>query len=171
MGRFTIHEFNRRFSNDDACLEYVVGLAYPDGVKCRTCDEVRKHHRVTKRKAYACDRCGTHVYPLAGTIIEKSSTPLTSWFYAMFLMSSTRCGISAKQLERELGVTYKTAWRMFKQICSLLEEQLENFAGEVEADETYVGGRRRGGKRGRDGEPADQEGAARAAPQVRARRG
>ncbi len=143
MERYTIKHFNQDFPDDDACLTLVLGLIYPDGIVCRTCGIERKHHRLGKRKAYSCDHCGTHVYPLAGTIFEKSSTPLKSWFYAMYLMAQTRCGISAKQLERELGVTYKTAWRMFKQIRSLLGEEIEKLSGEVEADETYVGGRPR----------------------------
>ena len=82
---------------------------------------------------------------MAGTIFEKSSTSLRLWYYAMYLMASTRCGISAKQIQRETGVTYKTAWRMFRQIRSLLSEtdmQLEGAA--VEMDETYVGGKRKG---------------------------
>jgi len=141
MERYTIHTFNRDFPDDEACFQHVTNLVYPDGIECRTCGEVRKHHRLSNRKALSCDNCGTHVYPLAGTIFEKSTTPLKSWFYAMFLISSTRCGISAKQLERELGVTYKTAWRMFNQIRKLMGEQLEQFSGEVEADETYIGGK------------------------------
>ena len=86
---------------------------------------------------------------MAGTIFEHSSTSLRKWFYAMYLMGSTRCGISAKQIQRETGVTYKTAWRMFKQIRSLLSEpdmQLEGST--VEMDETYMGGPRRGPRAG-----------------------
>src|SRR5829696_8763341 len=109
--RYTVHHFNRDFPDDDACLEFIRDTVYPDGVVCRSCEQVRPHARLTNRKAYSCAHCGTHVYPLAGTIFEKSTTPLKSWFYAMYLLASTRCGISAKQLERELGVTYKTAWR------------------------------------------------------------
>ncbi|MEX2246983.1 MAG: IS1595 family transposase [Dehalococcoidia bacterium] len=141
MERYTIHSFNRDFPDEEACLEHIVRLVYPDGIECRKCQQVRQHHKLTNRKALSCDYCGTHVYPLAGTIFEKSTTPLKSWFYAMFLISSTRCGISAKQLERELGVTYKTAWRMFNQIRKLMGEELEKFSGEVEVDETYVGGK------------------------------
>ena len=86
---------------------------------------------------------------MAGTIFEKSATSLRLWYYAMYLMASTRCGISAKQIQRETGVTYKTAWRMFRQIRSLLSESDMQLEGEaVEMDETYVGGRRRG-RRGR----------------------
>src|SRR5688572_26777497 len=116
MKKYTIRQFNEDFQDEDSCLTLILEMLYPDGVFCRSCDQVRPHHKLEKRKAYSCAYCGTHVYPLAGTIFEKSTTPLKSWFYAMFLMSSTRCGISAKQLERELGVTYKTAWRMFNQI-------------------------------------------------------
>jgi transposase len=151
--KYTIKDFNRDFPDDDACLESIVKMLFPDGIVCRNicCDGVKPHHKLTNRKAYSCAYCGTHVYPLAGTIFEKSSTSLKSWFYAIYLMASTQCGISAKQLERELGVTYKTAWRMFKQIKELLGEQPQPFDGDVEVGETYVGGRRRGTKRGRPG--------------------
>ncbi len=139
--KYTIADFNRDFPTEDACLEAVVGMVYPDGITCRKCGIVRPHAKLTNRKAYSCDYCGTHVYPLAGTIFEKSSTPLKSWFYAMYIMGSTRCGISAKQLERELGVTYKTAWRMFDQIRKLMAEDGGLLQGEVEIDETFVGGK------------------------------
>jgi transposase-like protein len=86
---------------------------------------------------------------MAGTIFEKSTTSLRLWYYAMYLMASTRCGISAKQIQRETGVTYKTAWRMFRQIRSLLSEPDTQLEGEaVEMDEVYIGGRPRGNKRG-----------------------
>ena len=81
---------------------------------------------------------------MAGTIFEKSVTSLKLWFYAIFLMTATRCGISAKQIERETGVTYKTAWRMFHQIRSLLKETIQPSIGEFELDETYIGGRKSG---------------------------
>ena len=151
MKRYTINNFNADFPDDEACLRSVAEGVYPslagDGtIPCRSAKcggEFTKHYRLSNRKAYTCERCGTHVYPLAGTIFEKSSTPLKSWFYAMYLMSTTRAGISAKQLERELGVTYKTAWRMFKQIRSLLAEETGTLQGIVEVDETFVGGRPR----------------------------
>ena len=85
----------------------------------------RKHYRVKGRTAYACETCGNHIYPLAGTIFEKSSTALRIWFHAMYLMGSTRCGISAKQIQRETGVTYKTAWRIFHQIRKLMGEEIQ----------------------------------------------
>ena len=145
MQRYTIKQFNEDFPDEAICLEYVAALVYPTfpEIHCRTCGEVLKHHRLNGRKAFSCQRCGTHVYPLAGTIFEKSRTPLKSWFYAMYLMSTTRMGISAKQLERELGVTYKTAWRMFRQIRTLMDEDGGRLSGTVEVDETFVGGKPR----------------------------
>lgn len=141
--RFTIEQFNAQFPDDAACLEYLKEQRMPGGVIfCEKCQQDRKHYRVSGRPAYACDHCGSMVSPMAGTIFHKSPTSLRLWFYAMYLMSATRCGISAKQIQRELGVTYKTAWRMFRQIRSLLSEpdmQLEGSA--VEMDETYMGGK------------------------------
>jgi transposase-like protein len=145
---YTIADFNRDFPTDDACLEYIKQERWPDGIHCQRCEAVTKHHRVRGRTAYACDRCGHHVYPLAGTIFEKSTTSPRHWFYAMYIMASTRCGISAKQLERETGVTYKTAWRMFNRIRSLLNDDDGQLGGVVEIDHTYIGGRRRGMGRG-----------------------
>jgi len=139
--KYTINDFNREFPDDDACFEAIAEMLYPDGMTCRTCERIRPHSRISGRRAYACAGCGTHVYPLAGTIFAKSTTPLKSWFYAMYLMGSTRCGISAKQLERELGVTYKTAWRMFTQIRKLMEEDGGPLQGIVEVDETWHGGK------------------------------
>jgi transposase-like protein len=145
--RYTINDFNRQFPDDDACLEHLKEQRFPKGIAhCEKCKRERKHHRVSGRPAYACDYCGSMISPMAGTIFEKSATSLRLWYYAMYLMASTRCGISAKQIQRETGVTYKTAWRMFKQIRSLLSEpdmQLEGSA--VEIDEMYHGGYRKSG--------------------------
>jgi transposase-like protein len=149
--KYTLFQFNAEFPDDDACLEAIKEMRFPDGITtCDKCKVERKHHRVHGRTAYACDYCGHHVYPLAGTIFEKTTTPLKLWFHAMFQMGSTKCGISAKQIQRETGVTYKTAWRMFKQIRSLMSEEISLEGSTVEIDETYAGGRRRGqGLRGR----------------------
>jgi len=146
--RYSMRDFMNEFPNDAACLEYIKEQRFPGGItECIKCKVERKHHRVGNRTAYACDHCGHHIYPLAGTIFHKSATPLRLWFYAMFLMGSTRCGISAKQIQREIGVTYKTAWRMFKQIRSLLGDKDLMLAGPtVEIDETYMGGKRKGQK-------------------------
>src|SRR5439155_24546692 len=135
--RYTRNQFDKDFQNDDVCLEQVKKQRWPSGmIYCETCEKERKHYRVSGRTAYACDRCGNHVYPLDGTIFEKSTTPLRIWFQAMYLMGSTRCGISAKQIQRETGVTYKTAWRMFHQIRTLLAENIQLEGSSIEMDET-----------------------------------
>lgn len=144
--RYSMKDFMNEFPTDSACLEYLKERRFPGGItQCAKCGIERKHHRVGNRTAYACDHCGHHIYPLAGTIFHKSATPLRLWFYAMYLMGSTRCGISAKQIQRETGVTYKTAWRMFKQIRSLLADGELKLGPTVEIDETYMGGKRKRG--------------------------
>jgi transposase len=149
--RYSVRDFNNQFPNDAACLEYVKEQRYPGGMaKCEKCGKETKHHRVGNRTAYACQSCGNHIYPLVRTVFEKSSTSLKTWFYAMYLMGSTRCGISAKQIQRETGVTYKTAWRMFRQIRSLLAEGLQLEGSTIEMDEMYHGGKiERQGRQGR----------------------
>src|SRR5215204_5082250 len=141
---YSLMEFMDQFPGDGACLEYLVARLYPEGMYCPTCERVTKHHREKNRPSYACQYCGHHEHPLVGTIFENSATSLRLWFYAIYLMASTRCGISAKQLERELGVTYKTAWRMFNKIRSLLDQDEDEdgpLSGTVEADETFIGGK------------------------------
>ncbi len=144
--RYSIFEFEREFPDDAACLDWLVGHRYPEGIYCPSCERVTKHHRDAKRPSYACQYCGHREHPMVGTIFENSATSLRLWFYAIYLMASTRCGISAKQLERELGVTYKTAWRMFRQIRTLFEQDGDPLSGEVEMDETFVGGKPRKGE-------------------------
>src|SRR5271165_3232960 len=158
--RYTINDFSRQFPDDAACLEHLKEQRFPGGVTyCETCQQDRKHHPIAGRPVYSCGFCGTQISPMAGTIFEKSTTSLRLWYYAMYLMASTRCGISAKQIQRETGVTYKTAWRMFRQIRSLLSEtdmQLEGSA--VEMDEVYIGAKRkRGEKRGRPSKDSSKQ--------------
>src|ERR1700743_468127 len=125
--KYTFKDFDTEFPNDDACLNHILNERSPDGRPlCAKGGVERKHYRVTGRTAFACDHCGNHIYPMAGTIFEKSTTSLRVWFQAMYLIGSTRCGISAKQIQRETGVTYKTAWRMFRQIRSLLSEDSDS---------------------------------------------
>jgi len=149
MRYYTITTFNREFPDDAACLDFMFRARWPEGVTCAKCQRATSHYRIQDRRVYSCSACGSHVSPTAGTIFHKSETSLRLWFYAMFLMASTRCGISAKQLQREIGVTYKTAWRMFHQIRKLMDESGGGpFGGEIEADETYIGGKRTGQGRG-----------------------
>ena len=148
MNKYTIEQFNKQFPNDNACLEWLRYKLYPQKIYCPICKKPTKHHRIKNRKAYGCDYCGHQISPTANTIFHNSPTSLRLWFYAIYLMSTTRCGISAKQIQRETGVTYKTAWRMFNKIRSLLQEDYEPTSGEFEVDETYIGASKPG-KRGR----------------------
>jgi len=148
--RWSLMDFIREYPDDETCLDFLWRERFaPDGyhAECPKCERTRKFHKVTDRPSYDCDSCGYHIHPTAGTIFHKSSTSLHLWFYAMHLMTSTRCGISAKQLEREIGVNYKTAHRMMRLIrTELMADDGEALSGAVEADETYVGGRRRAPK-------------------------
>jgi transposase len=148
MNTYTIKDFERQFPDDDACLDFLKNIRWPRGIYCEKCQKITTHYRISTRKVYSCEFCASHVSPTAGTIFHKSDTPLKSWFHAIFLMTSTKTGIPAKQLQRELGVTYKTAWRMFTQIRKLMSENVNPLTGQVEVDETYIGGKSKG-KRGR----------------------
>ncbi len=137
--RYTIKDLQADFPDEASCLIWLKDYLYPDGITCKNCKKVTPHHLMKTRKSFSCEMCGHHVHPTANTIFHKSSTPLTLWFYAVYLMASTRAGISAKQLERELGVTYKTAWRMFHQIRKMMAADDDKFTdGEVEIDEMYM---------------------------------
>jgi len=134
------------YPDDAACLDELWRDRYaPDGhhAHCPKCDRERKFHRTKTRASYTCDSCGLHIHPQKGTIFERSSTSLHLWFYAMYLMASTRCGISAKQMEREIGVTYKQAHKMMKRIRTLMGDDGEPLEGDVEIDETSWGGKPR----------------------------
>lgn len=146
--KYTIKNLRNDFPNDEACLDFIFKNRWPKGLTCQNCERKDFYH-VKGRKSYAC-KCGYQVSPTEGTIFHKSSTPLTLWFHAIFLMSQSKNGVAAKELERQLGVTYKCAWRMAKQIRLLMSDDDGPLGDKeiVELDETYIGGKAKG-KRGR----------------------
>jgi transposase-like protein len=150
---FSVREFFARFPTDDACLDHIMAVRF-GGTRfiCTSCGKESTHHKLAKRRTYVCASCGHHVNPAANTVLHDTRTPLVSWFYAMYLFCTTRHGVSGKELQRQLGVTYKTAYRIGQQIRDLTAKA-QSFdallSGHVELDEAYVGGRRSGGKRGR----------------------
>lgn len=150
---FSVRQFFERFPDDEACLTHVMEVRFGMRHVCRKCGKESTFHRMSDRRAFACASCGDHVYPTAGTVFEDTRTPLQSWFYAIYLFVATRHGVSGKELQRSLGVTYKTAWRMGMKIRELIGsvDGFELLQGHVEMDEAYVGGRRPG-KRGRGAE-------------------
>lgn len=113
-------QFIKQYPDNDACLQEIKRVRYPKGITCLRCKKITNHYRIKDRPAFACMICRQQTFPLSGTIFEKSTTSLRLWFYALFLMTHTRGALSAKQMQRELGVTYKTAWRMNKRIKKLM---------------------------------------------------
>ena len=148
----TFYEFQKMFPDDEACLKRIMLERY-NGTEldCPKCGAFGKFYRMTKERGYVCEHCGHHLFPCVGTPMERSRTPLHKWFFAIFLFTTSRHGVAAKELERQLGVTYKTAWRMAHEIRKYMArvDGETPLGGVVEADETYVGGRTSGGKRGR----------------------
>lgn len=144
MSKYTFKQFQAEYPDDAACLARIMVEQY-GGIEifCPGCGAKSRFHAMTKRRAYACQNCGHHVYPCARTIFEKSRTNLTKWFHAMYLMTSTRNGVAAKEIERQLGVTYKCAWRMAHELRKLMAGADDHgpLSGHVEIDETVVGGK------------------------------
>jgi transposase len=146
--RFTFAQFKAEYPDDAACLLAILKRRYPTIEACPHCGVVGTLTRIEGRRAFACKE-GCHIYPCAGTVFEHSSTTLTKWFHAMYLMTATRNGVAAKELERQLGVTYKCAWRMGHQLRELMAARDKAntppiMTGHVEIDEAYIGGYRKG---------------------------
>ncbi|MFV0484919.1 MAG: IS1595 family transposase [Candidatus Saccharimonadales bacterium] len=136
--KYTLSQLVSEFPTEEACLKWLVEYHHPKGIVCPVCKKKTKHYKVSGRRAYACANCGHHFYPTAGTIFHGSRTPLTDWFKAIYLMSSNKAGTSAKTIERTLGVTYKTAWRMLHQIRLMMGNDDTKLSGEVELDELIM---------------------------------
>ena len=146
----TVQEFFRRFPDDDTCLDHLMMVRFGETGDCPKCGKHGKFHRLRKEPAYSCQWCGHHIHPMQGTPFERTRTPLQKWFYAMYLFTTTRHGVPAKELQRQLGVTYKTAWRMGHEIRKYMAivDGDPPLSGHVEIDETYIGGESKGIGRG-----------------------
>lgn len=141
----TIAQFFKQFPDDESCLNHLFEIRFGQGFACPSCERASKWFRIKAERAYSCQWCGHHLHPTVGTPFEQTRTPLQLWFYAIFLFTTTRNGVAAKELQRQLGVTYKTAWRM----ADLIRKHMANVDGEepiggpgtiVEVDETWIGG-------------------------------
>ena len=141
LGRLTVKEFFARYPDEASCLNHIMEVRYGVRHECRKCGVYGTFHKLEQRRAFSCAHCGDHVYPTAGTVFQDTRTPLQVWLYAIYLFVTTRHGVSGKELERTLGVTYKTAWRMGQQIRILMAKAdgFEMLKGHVELDEAYVG--------------------------------
>ena len=141
---FSVREFFAEFPDDDTCLKRVMEVRYGLRHVCRKCGNDSTFHKLTGMPVYSCAHCGNHIHPCAGTIFQDTRTPLQTWFYAIYLFIATRHGVSAKEMQRTLGVTYKTAWRIGHQIRDLMGkvDSFQVLKGHVEIDETIFGGHR-----------------------------
>jgi len=131
-------DLQQDFPTEESCMTWLVEYLYPEGITCKRCQKITKHYRDKGRKSYSCGECGHHMHPMANTVLRGSTTPLQLWFYVIFTMTSTKSGVSAAQIQREIGVTYKTAWRMMHQVRKMMAAPDGQLSGEVELDETYV---------------------------------
>jgi transposase-like protein len=146
--------FFNRFPDDEACLSHLFEASYGQGHTCPKCKREARWYRIKAERAYSCQWCGHHLHPTVGTPFERSRTSLQLWFFAIFLFVKSRSGVSAKELQRQLGVTYKTAWRMGHEIRKHMadvdgDNMLGGYRKIVEVDETYVGGYRKGAQGGK----------------------
>ncbi len=146
-----IIELQKRFSTQHKCEEFLRSKRWPNGVTCPKCG-TNNPYWLKERKVWQCSACRYQFSVTTDTIFHRSHTPLQKWYVAIWLMCNSKKGISAKQLERTLGVTYKCAWRIGMQIRKAMRPGYgfeDKLCGIVEADDAYIGGKKSGGKRGR----------------------
>jgi len=148
----TLRQFQARFPTEDSCLDHLFQVRYA-GTDCPKCNRPLKYSRIAKRRAYQCQWCANQLYPTAGTPFDRTRTSLRDWFYVMFLFTTSRNGVAAKRVEREIGVTYKTAWRMCHEVRKYMaaldsDDPLGGPGQTVEVDETLIGGAVHGKGRG-----------------------
>jgi transposase-like protein len=143
-------EFTDRFSSEDACRRFLFSRRWPDGYACPRCGSVR-YTIVLTRELYQCRDCRYQVSLTAGTIMEKTRTPLRAWLWMMFLMANQKTGVSVLGAARMIGISYKRASLMAHKIRIAMASRDSNYrlAGVVEMDDSYFGGKGKPGKRGR----------------------
>jgi transposase len=141
----TLHQFQDQFPTEEICLDHLMRTRFGIQHECGSCGRLAKFYRVKARRSYACEWCGYQVFPTSGTPFDRTRTPLCDWFFVMFMFCTTRNGVAAKKVQRDLGVTYKTAWRMCHQIREYMgtldsDDPLGGPGEMVEIDETIIGG-------------------------------
>jgi transposase-like protein len=142
-------DVHKQFQTDDQCLDYIEKMRWPNGEMCCVhCGEIGRVSKITREtgknkrtRIYQCLACGKQFSATSGTIFNDTHLPLTKWFLAIALICEAKKGVSAKQLERHLGVNYRTAWHLAHRIREAMQEGAGLLTGVVEVDETYVGGK------------------------------
>lgn len=122
MHRYTVEDLHKDFPDESTCLKYLFRIKYGIKPNCPECKKNTQFYPIKKRKSFACQKCGYQLSPAANTIFHKSSTPLRTWFYAIFLISKSNQKITYHQLKNALGVTYKCAYRIGRKIKNLQKE-------------------------------------------------
>jgi transposase-like protein len=144
--RYTLAQTMAQFSTEDACKGYIRDLRWPNGVVCPRCKGTRVHEVGKKPFHWQCRACNKNGYRfsvITGTIFENTKYPLVTWFQVAYLMCQSKKGMSALQIHRQIGSgSYETAWYMCTRIrAAMKNETFEKLIGEVEADETWIGGK------------------------------
>src|ERR1039457_6626935 len=141
LPKFTFDQFKERFPNDNVCLEHLFLIRYQNIAACPNCGKGFDFVRVAGRRCYQCTQCSHQLYPTAGTILHKSTTPLSTWFHVLYMFCITRNGVAAKEIERSFNVCYPTALRMAHQFKNLMNSGInEKMTGQIQIDETFIGG-------------------------------
>lgn len=136
--RYSIYEFNERFKDEDSCLDFLFAKVKPNICPC--CKKLTTYYRVKSRKCYECGNCGHQIYPMKGTIFENSRTSLKKWFDIINDLLFCKNGISAMEVSRKYGLTYKTAWSICHKIrVEMVDKNEKQLMGVVEMDESYLG--------------------------------
>jgi transposase-like protein len=132
-----------RFHSEDKCRDFLEELRWPNGLACLRCGDMSVS-RLHKRDQYECNSCRYQFSVTSGTIFHDSHLPLWKWFATVYLMIESKKGISANQVKRTIGVSYKTAWYLCHRVRAAMTDGTPNLLkGIVEVDETWVGGKRR----------------------------
>lgn len=139
--KYGLASLRKDFGTEDKCLDFIFRARHTSECSCGG-----TYNRLKGRKQYQCSKCRFQIAPLAGTIFHKTDTPLSLWFHAIMVFSNAKSGMSGKALERDLEVTYKTAWRMLKLIREALDQGKDKLKGDVEIDAGFFGGKGDGGK-------------------------
>ncbi|MCA1849707.1 MAG: IS1595 family transposase, partial [Acidobacteria bacterium] len=149
----SIFEVMQKFNTEERCIKHLERIRWPEGLRCIRCDSERVMNFTAtgktgkERNLYECVDCRYQYSVTTGTVFHDTHLPLTKWFLAIYLICSAKKGISAKELQRQLATSYKTAWYMAHRVRLAMQQDddfCQKFSGVCEVDETYVGGKRKG---------------------------
>jgi len=147
----TLMEFMEKFGEEEQCREHLYQMRWPEGFVCPKCGAKDEPYNIKSHHRFQCKHCNHQATVTAGTVMDKSRTPLTKWFLAIYLMGQDKRGCSALKLKRELGIAYDTAWTMSHKIRNAMKERDADYllSGMVDVDDSFFGAARIGSKRGR----------------------